>query len=183
MEYPYKVTDKTVRVHWNSHRNLYSVLHKEQKSWKLLCYATYVTLADVKFVVREAGAKKVKDTGVKNVHAFVEGRWTFINHAEHEFAGNKHFQIHFLADPCKQCDELDCICKVEYNPHHDNQFIDIKTGLPITEAPFCALETWKAHGSVFNGLDKIDKPELYKFKLNKEYVADVYAMEHMVWKY
>jgi hypothetical protein len=33
----------------------------------------FLVLSDVKFVVRRAGAKKAKETGVRNVHAFVEG--------------------------------------------------------------------------------------------------------------
>jgi hypothetical protein len=177
----YRVLDKTVRVYWNSHRNLYSIQHQIDKKWKILSYATEVVLADVKFIVNPTGSQKVKDTNTKNVHAYAEGRWVILDDTQYVASpGLRFFQYYDLDDPCS-CGEIDCVGQIIYNPSLHTSFMDVETNTPITEAPFCSLETWLNTAS-FGAEDQwrpIDHPHLYNYKLPKLYKADVYAAEHL----
>lgn len=58
-----------VRVYWNLHKKCYSV----QYQGKVVLHCKDVKLKNVKFTVRKAGQRKVRETKRKNVHAFVEG--------------------------------------------------------------------------------------------------------------
>ncbi len=49
---------------------LYSVLGKENR---VIDRVTQLYLKDCKFIVRYAGQKRVRETGRKNVHAFIQG--------------------------------------------------------------------------------------------------------------
>ena len=60
---------KKVRVYRNLHKKCVSV-----KQGNLVrCHARNVVLSDCKFIVSEAGQKRVREQGKKNVHAFIEG--------------------------------------------------------------------------------------------------------------
>ena len=61
--------DKPVRVYRNLHKKCISV----KQGTLVRCHARNVVLADCKFIVSEAGQKRVRQEGKKNVHAFVQG--------------------------------------------------------------------------------------------------------------
>jgi hypothetical protein len=62
-------TSKRVRVYRNLHKKCVSV----KQGSIVRCHATNVVLYDCKFIVSEAGQKRVREEGKKNVHAFIEG--------------------------------------------------------------------------------------------------------------
>ena len=60
---------KKVRVYRNLHKNCLSV----KQGGIVRCHAENVVLKDCKFIVSEAGQRRVRSEKKKNVHAFVEG--------------------------------------------------------------------------------------------------------------
>lgn len=60
---------KKVRVYRNLHKDCVSV----RQDGLVKCHATNVVLKDCKFIVSEAGQRRVRNEKKKNVHAFVEG--------------------------------------------------------------------------------------------------------------
>ncbi len=60
---------KKVRVYRNLHKDCISV----KQGGLVRCHATNVVLKDCKFIVSEAGQRRVRNEKKKNVHAFVEG--------------------------------------------------------------------------------------------------------------
>jgi|TARA_R110000824_G_scaffold112975_1_gene262472 hypothetical protein len=60
---------KPVRVYRNLHKKCISV----KQGTLVRCHARNVVLKDCKFIVSEAGQKRVREQGRKNVHAFIEG--------------------------------------------------------------------------------------------------------------
>ena len=63
-----------VELYWNVRLKKYSVraLEGEHKG-KVFTYARYAEVIDAEFVVRPSGQKRVRESGQKNVHAFVRG--------------------------------------------------------------------------------------------------------------
>lgn len=88
-------------------------LHKKQLSirvkGKVVGYTDWVKLADVKFIVNEAGRQRCLREGKKNVHAFVEGHIV-----EGEYPGS-------------------IVC-VTYNPYKTGTFVNALTGEPVLSA-------------------------------------------------
>jgi len=68
-----------VEVYYNLHKNVFSVRHKG----KVLYHRRYVALQDVTFAVQKAGNKKARETGQKNVHAFIRGTLTNYSDISH----------------------------------------------------------------------------------------------------
>ena len=65
-----------VRVHRNLNRGGYSVISWEGSSKGLVvAHCKEMALHNVKFIVQRSGWKRFWDTGTKNVHAFIEGRY------------------------------------------------------------------------------------------------------------
>lgn len=62
-----------VRVYRNLHKNTFSIMSKE--TGRVIAHEDHVSLGNAKFIVQQAGWKKVHEGGAKNVHAFVEGEW------------------------------------------------------------------------------------------------------------
>ena len=60
-----------VRVYWNLHRKMWSI----QKGGLVIDHKKSLFLHNANFVVREGGQKRVRESGHKNVHAFVCGEW------------------------------------------------------------------------------------------------------------
>jgi len=56
-------------IYWNSHRKMFSVRHKG----KVVGHAHSINIPNAKFVVQPAGQRRVRETGQKNIHAFVKG--------------------------------------------------------------------------------------------------------------
>ena len=60
---------KKVRVYRNLHKNCFSV----RQGSIVKCHVDNVVLKDCKFIVSEAGQRRVREEGRKNVHAYIEG--------------------------------------------------------------------------------------------------------------
>lgn len=58
-----------VEAYWNLHKKCFSYRQPGGR----VTHAPGLVLSEVKFAVQPAGARKVRDTGKKNVHAFVRG--------------------------------------------------------------------------------------------------------------
>ncbi len=96
-----------MRVYFNLNRNTYSI---QDQAHRVVDYADELCLLDVRFVVYEAGRKRVLREHQKNVHAFVEG---VITNTEQ-----------FAPVP------------VSYNPYRSGTFCRDRL-VPIYEASFC----------------------------------------------
>ena len=102
---PFK--ERTIEV--ESRVQAYLNLHKTRadgKPWyslrqhgKVVAHADRVTLSDARFVVNPAGRDKVRETGRKNVHAYIEGR----------------LEVESF--------ESELLCPVRYNPLRDDSFM------------------------------------------------------------
>lgn len=60
-----------VEVYFNLHKRLFSV----RESGRVIAHLPFIVLRDCTFAVQPAGLRRVRETGVKNVHAFVRGAW------------------------------------------------------------------------------------------------------------
>lgn len=75
-----------------------------------------VHIQEPEFVVQEAGRERVRETGLKNVHAFVRGEW---NAREKVLSGEP----------------------VTYNPFEYDQFVHEETGEPVESAELASVTT------------------------------------------
>jgi len=62
-----------VRVYWNLHRKLFSVLDWTDSKGRLHKHLDSIVLLNCKFVVQPAGQARVRREKKKYVHAFIEG--------------------------------------------------------------------------------------------------------------
>jgi hypothetical protein len=98
-----------VQVYRNLNRDCYSI--RDKRTGLVVAYCSSATLSDARFVVSGTGRARVLKTGVRSVHAYIEG--PFVS-AE----GTK-----------------DAFSKVGYyNPFVTETFIDEQTSLPITNS-------------------------------------------------
>ena len=68
------LTNHRGRVYWNLHKKKFSVqAHYGSGSWRVVAHAEELMLKNVTFKVSQAGRRRVLQTGVKNVHAYVIG--------------------------------------------------------------------------------------------------------------
>lgn len=67
---------QTVAVHWNAHQNCYSIVEMKSANTigKVLGYADYVTMADVKTKIDKSKKKKSLENMVKDRHTFLVGK-------------------------------------------------------------------------------------------------------------
>lgn len=68
-----------VRVYFNLHKRLYSVICWEsgdERKGKVILHTKQVILDDCVFIVQPAGRARVLETRQKNVHAYIQGRWS-----------------------------------------------------------------------------------------------------------
>ena len=63
--------DIEVDVYFNVTRKVFSI----RQDGIVIAHRIYLFLTHSKFIVRESGQKRVRETGHKNVHAFVRGMW------------------------------------------------------------------------------------------------------------
>jgi len=104
-----------VEVYWNLHKNCFSV--RSCKTGRVIEHVGGINLRDVKYVVRQAGRRKVLQEQRKNVHAFVRGYiYDDFIHVEDETCG--------LAT---------------YNPYKYTSFVDKKCGKPLDESSYASL--------------------------------------------
>lgn len=64
------------RVYYNSRRRCFSLLGRQDNKgpWRVVGAATAVALGAARFVVSDAGRQRMLRSGVRNVHAWVEGK-------------------------------------------------------------------------------------------------------------
>jgi hypothetical protein len=74
-EIPSNLLGTKVRVHWNLHKDCWSVLQKG----RVVGHALTVELEDASFVVLQGGYERYQRTQTKNVHAFVQGKLVKFN--------------------------------------------------------------------------------------------------------
>lgn len=110
----------TVRVYWNFHKNCYSIV--DTITGLVEGYADEVSLEDAVFHVNENGRDEVRETGVKNVHAWVRG---------------------------EQADLGELDTEIQYNPEETDRF-ETKDGQEVEEAAAVHLsESVTAEGVVY----------------------------------
>lgn len=86
---------KPVKVYRNLHRKCYSIM----QGGLVVAYATQLCLADVTFVVNEAGRQRVLRTGRKNVHAFAIGRLVHSGMGVDHTAGPRSLPVKVVYNP------------------------------------------------------------------------------------
>lgn len=66
-----------VDVYKNLNKNCLSVKSMEpgDRYGRVISHEQKVHLTDVEFVVQQSGQKRARETGTRNVHAFVRGEW------------------------------------------------------------------------------------------------------------
>ncbi len=103
-----------VRVYFNLHKRLYSVMAWEGPSkGRVIEHIDAIGLTDAKFIVQPAGRQRVLDTRTKNVHAFVEGEYVPDPLTLHEVWVGSHGRL-------------------RYNPYESDSFL--LDGEPVSEA-------------------------------------------------
>lgn len=118
-----------VEVYWNLHKDCFSV--RDCKTGRVIKHAKELFLTDVKFVVRQAGRRKVLQEKRKNVHAFVRGNLV-----------QDHFRP--LAGACKTG-------YATYNPYKYETFVDYETKIPLDTMPAVNLYTVGINGVTKKG--------------------------------
>lgn len=113
-----------VQVYRNLHKNKFSIRHKG----KVIGHADYLMLKDAVFRVQPAGNQKVRDTGRKNVHAYIQGELC-------EKHGHPNLDLE----------------AVTYNPYKHRSFVRKSTQMPIYQAPYVWLRTDEVFAAYPNG--------------------------------
>lgn len=102
-----------VKVYFNLHQRLFSVMHKN----RVIGHAENLELKNCRFVVSQAGRQRVLREGRKNVHAYVIGDVECKNRTE--------------------C--LDNYVPVRYNPYRTSTFV-MPSGEPVHGASSVVLK-------------------------------------------
>ena len=106
-----------VAVYFNLNKNIFSVQSREKESYgRVIDHVESVVLKAPKFVVRQAGRKKVIEEKKKNVHAFVVG----------EISPN--------GIDTEQLEEI-----ITYNPYKYENFVKEDTRQPVSSAEYSIL--------------------------------------------
>lgn len=105
-----------VEVYFNLHKRLFSV----REGGLVTAHLPLVVLRDCTFAVQPAGLRKVRATGVKNVHAFVRGETG--THEEWEAVDEGHN-----------------IWQVRYNPRVHDSFMRVMH-MPNREQPIASAK-------------------------------------------
>lgn len=115
-----------VRVYWNLHKKCYSI--QDVATGKVVDHRIALTMADVRFVVRNGGKERVRREGRKNVHAFIVGRVTLMKGTACITQGAK---------------------KVTYNPYKHDSFVTYEEQTPVTDAHLVTMGAWGGLPSVW----------------------------------
>lgn len=105
----------------------------------VIAHADFVLLEDVEFVVQDAGQQRVRETGVKNVHAVCRGTIVAVGmDAEMEW----NLMVRMFDND---------VVNVTYNPYETDHFEvegtpkvgehDVDTGDPIYESTYASITT------------------------------------------
>ncbi len=119
---------KPVRVYRNLHKNCLSV----KQDGIVRCHADSVFLGDCRFIVSEAGQKRVRDEGRKNVHAFVEGVLVDARETDNYVDGH-------LSDQEIEWGHSRWI-DLYYNPYKVDGFTNKQTGSVVSWAKFVEID-------------------------------------------
>lgn len=120
-----------VRVHWHFQKKCFSVARYEKdKGWRLWKHTNNLSLRNAEFKVSKAGNQRVRDTGVKNVHAFVYGDLI-----------DTDGDMQIFGD----CD------KIKYNPYKYDNFVN-QNDTPVDSAELVTMDNGvvKAVGVCYN---------------------------------
>lgn len=101
---------------YNLHRHVFSL----RQHGLVVLHADCIWLQNVKFAVQPSGLEKVRESGVKNVHAFVRGN--YIDH-DLDLGNDPHAYLRRVG-----------YRQAYYNPHKVDTFVDLDTMEPIYEA-------------------------------------------------
>tara|TARA_R100001377_G_scaffold21720_1_gene11515 strand:- start:121 stop:516 length:396 start_codon:yes stop_codon:yes gene_type:complete len=104
---------KRVYVYFNLHKKVWSV----RQSGKIIEHTKYIMLEDARFLVGQAGRKKVIEEKRKNVHAGISG---------------------YVVDRVPNVPDF--CTTVSYNPYKNETFINFATERSIRWAPHAVLE-------------------------------------------
>lgn len=104
-----------VYVYYNLHKSCWSV--KSYETGKVIFHTQEIRLKNVEFRVRKGGQRRVRESGSKNVHAFVIG------------------EIDTLKD------KIDKVNKIYYNPYETDTFIIKDSKQEIFNAAYAILTT------------------------------------------
>lgn len=70
------MADMRIDCYKNLQKNCISVRSRETEDYgRVVAHRDKVYVVDAEFVVQPAGQRRVRNTGTKNVHAFVRGLW------------------------------------------------------------------------------------------------------------
>jgi len=108
-------------AYYDLHDGLFSV----RQNGLVVVHADNVWLTDCKFAVQPAGNAKVRATGVKNVHAFVRGKYT-----GHDLNFPSDYASYLYSMGYKLA---------YYNPRSLTSFVDYNTQEPLSEASAVVL--------------------------------------------
>lgn len=112
----YPTTGDKVRIYWNLHKKMYSVVYKG----RVVSHTTDINLKDVTFVVRQSGRERVLREKKKNVHAYVVGK--IVDDREVWFSQGNYDTI-------------------SYNPYQSDSFRNVTRDEPIFKAGIVALSS------------------------------------------
>lgn len=99
-----------VDAYLNLNRDCISIRSRESEDYgTVVAHRPRLTVVNAEFVVQPAGRERVRETGVKNVHAFVRGEWD---------------------DSVKVMDGE----KVTYNPYEYDSFVHAESEEPVARA-------------------------------------------------
>ena len=105
--------NKRVYVYFNLHKKVWSV----RQSGKIVEHAKHIMLKDARFLVGQAGRKKVIEEKRKNVHAGISG-----------------YVVERVPNVPDYC------TTVSHNPYKNETFISFATEKPMLWAPHAVLE-------------------------------------------
>lgn len=106
-----------VEIYWNLHKKMFSV--RNAKTGRVVAHTYTATVKNPEFVVRQSGNRKVRETGVKNVHAFVRGELQSIDVSDDMWDGTR----------------------ITYNPYKYTTFVHQDGGHPIRKAQLAGIMT------------------------------------------
>ncbi|MFA7407703.1 MAG: hypothetical protein WCY93_07815 [Anaerolineaceae bacterium] len=118
-----------VDVYRNLSQDTWSILNRRTR--KVDLHSNFIIFpGPVKFVVQPAGREKVRQTGQKNVHAFVRGEEYFSTTGDYQRL--QFWNIQSSSD----------WVRVDYNPYDYSYFFWKGKYLdnPVYEAPMCVME-------------------------------------------
>jgi hypothetical protein len=117
------VKGQIVQVYRNLNRDCFSI--RDKKTGLVVAYCNTATIQNAKFVVSATGHARVLKTGVRSVHAYIEG--AFLSAGEEK---KEHYQRGY------------------YNPFKTDQFIHEDTGEPIEFAKIAHCQDTRVYFSV-----------------------------------